>query len=156
MTHRATETKAKAKAHATKATASRRVEEVARLRLRGAAFWNLREHVRGKEAEEGGAWHLAPGVKPMSDGQLWRYVKKADQLLSRSADRSRRQLLRMHLAQLGHLHYKAMQSADYRTALACLESEAELLGLYPKHATGPRGRPFAKKVKTHPSDHAKQ
>jgi hypothetical protein len=45
---------------ATKAQTQARVEEILRIRLDLAEFWNVREFVREKEAEEGSLWHLRP------------------------------------------------------------------------------------------------
>ena len=109
----------------------RRVDEILRIRLDGAEFWDVREYVRGKEVEAGSPWQLKDGEKPMSEGNLWRYMAKADKAIEDSASRSRKKLLRGHAAKRRNLYAKAVLSADYRTALACLRDEAELLGLYP-------------------------
>ena len=127
-----------ARPHATKRTVDRRDEDILRLRSAGATFWDLRAYVRGKGGEEGGAWHLAPGIKPMSDGNLWRYIQKADKIVKAASSHRRKLLLRLYaaklrrqVAKLHRLYYKAVQVGDYRTALAILKDEANLLGLYP-------------------------
>ena len=109
----------------------RRVDEILRIRLDGAEWWDVREYVRAKESEVGSAWLLGEGEKPMSDSNLWRYVAKADQAMEESASRSRKKLIRQHTAKRRNLYAKAVLSADYRSALSCLRDEAELLGLYP-------------------------
>lgn len=114
----------------TKATIARRVEEVLRIRLDGAEFWDVREYAREKEAEEGSAWHLAEGEKPLSDGQLRRYVSRVDRMIAESCRASRRKLLRRHLAQRRNLYAKAVAQGDIRVALSVLADEAKLLGLY--------------------------
>ncbi|VTT97584.1 unnamed protein product [Gemmataceae bacterium] len=43
------------KGKATKPVISQRVEEVLRIRLDGAKFWDVREYVREKEREDGSA-----------------------------------------------------------------------------------------------------
>jgi hypothetical protein len=116
---------------ATRAQVQTRVEEVLRIRLDGAEFWDVREYAREKEREAGSAWELPPGGKPLSDGQLWRYIARADRLLAESCRASRKKLFRRHLAQRRNLYAKATSAGDYRTALAVLRDEAELQGLYP-------------------------
>jgi hypothetical protein len=117
---------------ATKAQMQARIEEVLRIRLDGAEFWDVREYAREKEREPGSAWELPEGAKPLSDGQLWRYVARADKLIAESCRASRKKLLRKHLAQRRNLYAKALNQGDVRAALACKRDEAELLGLYPK------------------------
>jgi hypothetical protein len=116
---------------ATKQQTERRVEELLRIRLDGAEFWDLREYVREKEKEEGSAWHLAPGATPLSDSQIRRLASRADALIAASRERSRRKAVRLHLARRRNLYAKAVLQGDIRTALAVLRDEAELLDLYP-------------------------
>jgi hypothetical protein len=54
---------------------------------------------------------------------------KAEKLISESCRASRKRLLRRHLARRRSLYSKAVLQGDVRAALACLDSEAELLGL---------------------------
>jgi hypothetical protein len=119
-----------ARTKATRATVLRRVEEVLRIRLDGAEFWDVREYAREKEKEAGSAWEPAEGAKPLSDPTLWRYIARADGLIAESCRSSRKKLLRRHRAQRRNLYAKAVLSGDYRTALAVLDSEAKLLGLF--------------------------
>jgi hypothetical protein len=113
-----------------KALMRRRVEEIVRIRLDGAEWWDCCEYVREKEREEGSAWHLAEGQKPLSDASLRRYLSKADRAIAESCRASRKILLRRHLAQRRSLFAKAVSQGDVRTALACLDSEAKLRGLF--------------------------
>jgi hypothetical protein len=115
----------------TKALILRRVEEVVRIRLDGAEYWDVREYVREKEKESGSAWEVHAGGKPLSDASLWRYIARADALAEASARANRKKLLRRHLAQRRNLYAKAVTSGDIRTALTVLKDEAELRGLYP-------------------------
>lgn len=115
---------------ATKAVVARRVEEVLRIRLDGAEFWDVREYAREKEREPGSAWELPEHAKPLSDGQLWRYIGMADKLIAESCRAHRKKLLRRHLAQRRNLFAKAVSQGDIRAALACLDSEAKLTGLF--------------------------
>lgn len=122
---------------ASKAQAQARVEEILSARLDGAEFWDLRELVREKEAEEGSAWHVAEGGKPLSDSQLRRYVARADQLVAESCRASRKKLLRRHLAQRRRLYARAIQTGELGTALSVLRDEAALCGLYPPQKVAP-------------------
>jgi hypothetical protein len=124
---------------ATKATIQRRIEEVLRIRLDGAEFWDVREYAREKEQEAGTVWELKDGAKPLSDGQLWRYIGRADRLIAESSRASRKRLIRRHLAQRRNLYAKSVVAGDYRTALAILRDEAELQGLYPEKAVKLKG-----------------
>jgi hypothetical protein len=116
---------------ATTAQIALRVEEVLRIRLDGAEFWDVREYAREKEKEAGSAWTLPEDGKPLSDGQLWRYIAQADKLIAESCHSSRKKLLRNHLAVRRNLYAKCVSAGDYKAALACKRDEAELLGLYP-------------------------
>jgi hypothetical protein len=112
----------------TKAVISARIEEILRIRLDGAEFWDVREYAREKCAEAGSIWE---NPKCLSDGQLYRYIARADKLIAESCRSSRKRLTRRHLAQRRNLYAKAVNSGDLRTALAVLADEARLLGLFP-------------------------
>jgi hypothetical protein len=124
-------------AKATKANVLRRIEEVLRIRLDGAEFWDVREYTREKEQEAGSAWELAEGGKPLSDVTLWRYIGQADKLIADSCRSSRKKLIRNHLAVRRNLYAKAVAAGDYRTALSIKRDEAELLGIYPPKKIAP-------------------
>ena len=81
----------------------------------------------------------------MSDGQLWRYIGRADRLIAESCRASTKKLLRRHLAQRRNLFAKAVSAGDLRTALAAAQDEARLLNLYPSgrlELTGKAGGPM--------------
>ena len=119
------------KAKATKPVISQRVEEVLRIRLDGAKFWDVREYVREKEVEDGSAWRLKPGENPMSDNQIWRYLQKADRVHGHAAERRASRRLCLAVARRDNLYAKSVLAGDYRTALAVLSDTDRLLGLYP-------------------------
>lgn len=96
---------------------ARRVGEVLRIRLGGAQFHDVVHY-----ASENG-W----GV---TDRQVRTYVRRADDLLVERQDRGRRRVVARHLAQRQALYARAVNAADYRTALAILADEAKLRGLY--------------------------
>ena len=122
-------------AKADKALAARRAEDILRIRLDGAEFWDVVEFVREKEKETGSAWFLEEGATPLSEGMIRKYQECADRLMMNAHEKSRKKLFRRHLAQRRNLYARAATSGDIRTALACLDSEADLLGLYPPKKT---------------------
>jgi hypothetical protein len=129
---------------ATKAVIAQRVEDVLRIRLQGAAFWEVREWAREKEKEEGSPWFLPEGGKPLSDGQLWRYIARADRMAAENYRASAKRLLRRHLVRREHLYSVAVIQGDVRAALAVLADAAALEGLYPpakRELTGKNGGP---------------
>jgi hypothetical protein len=116
---------------ATKAQTAARVEELVQVRLDGAfLFSQIREYAREREKEKDTPWTLAEGDEPLSDGQLRRLVQRADEAIAKSIERSRKRLLRRHLAQRRNLYARAVTTGEIRTALAVLQDEADLLGFY--------------------------
>jgi hypothetical protein len=118
----------------TKAEVRQRVNEVFKLRLGGAEFADIREYAAAPER----AW----GV---SDTQLWRYIRGADTLCKDHFDAQAEHLLNRHLLQRRTLYAHAMGAGDFRTALAVLQDEAKLEGLYPAtktELTGKNGGPM--------------
>jgi hypothetical protein len=128
-------------ARADKALVARRVDDILRIRLDGAEWWDVRDFVREKEGEPGSAWFLADGETPLSDGQIRRYQQRADRLVLQSHERSRKRLFRQHLAKRRSLFGRAVASGDYATALRILDSEAKLAALFPpeKHEHAGKG-----------------
>jgi hypothetical protein len=118
-------------AKADKALSARRVDEILRIRLDGAEWWDVREYVREQEKVEDSAWFVAEGATSLSDAMIRKYQEKADRLVWQSHEKSRRKLLRRHLAQRRNLFAKAVAQGDVKAALAVLRDEAELLDLYP-------------------------
>lgn len=102
---------------ATNAVVLQRVEEVLAIRLDGAQLHDIRRY-----ASENG-W----GV---SDRQLERYIEKADQLLVERRQRKWKRLTALHVARREALYARALQAADFRTALAVLQDMAKLQNLY--------------------------
>jgi hypothetical protein len=112
---------------ATRAEVAARVEEVLHARLNGAEAHDLRALAREKE------WNV-------SDRQLWRYVEAADRLIEEHFEKDRDRLFRRHVFQRRALYARVLQDGDYRTALAILKDEGELLNLYPAKRTEVTGR----------------
>src|SRR4051794_2556667 len=88
----------------TRAQIEQRVNEVLAIRLAGAQLWDVREYVREKEREDGSPWRLAEGQNPLSDSQLYRYLDRADKLITSSSLASRKKLLRLHRARREYLY----------------------------------------------------
>jgi predicted DNA-binding protein (UPF0251 family) len=105
-----------------KATVRLRTNEVLALRLHGAEFMDIRQHA----ADQG--WNV-------SDRQLFRYIAAGDALLAETLERDREKLLNRHIAQRRALFARAMAVSDYGTALRVLNSEAEMLNLFPAKRT---------------------
>jgi hypothetical protein len=120
-------------AKATKATVARRVEEVLRIRLDGAQFWDVLQYVAEKEAAAEEPWAVPEGGKPIAPRTVWWYIGKADALLAETfrKEAGRKKLMRRHLAQRRGLYAKAVLQGDIKAALSVLRDEAALLGLYP-------------------------
>jgi len=106
-------------AKSTNAVISQRVEEILRLRIDGANFADIRDYADAPER----AWGI-------SDSQIKRYIQKSDELLRERTERGRGKITRIHLARRETLFARAVQSADLRTALAVLYSDAKLRGLF--------------------------
>jgi hypothetical protein len=105
---------------------AQRVEEVFKLRLGGAEFADIRQFASDPEQN----WNV-------SDRQIWRYIKSADKLIKERFDARAEHLLNRHLLQRRTLFAHAMGSGDFRTALAVLQDEAKLEGLYPATKIAP-------------------
>jgi hypothetical protein len=67
----------------------------------------------------------------VGERQLWNYVAKANDLLAKRMERDRDKLLARHISQRRNLYARALNAADYRTALAVVDSEAKLCALFP-------------------------
>lgn len=102
---------------ATKTTITQRIDEILRIRLDGAAFHDIVQYV----AEKG--WGL-------KERQIRNYIKKADDLLVERRQRSRKRCLELHIARRESLYARAVNAADYRTALSVLADMARLNELY--------------------------
>jgi hypothetical protein len=113
----------------TKADFLKRVEAVFKLRLGGAEFADIREYATAPEQ----GWNV-------SDSQLWRYIAAADKLIKERFDARAEHLLNRHLLQRRTLYAHAMGAGDFRVALAVLQDEAKLEGLYPPNRTELTGK----------------
>lgn len=99
------------------AEVARRVEAVLRIRLDGAQHHDI---VAYAEEQKWG----------VSDRQVRTYIRRADALLVERRDTSRRRLVARHIAQRESLFARAVNGADYRTALAVADSLSKLQGLF--------------------------
>jgi hypothetical protein len=110
---------AKAKKKSDAAEVARRVGEVLRIRLDGAQL-----HDTVHYASENG-WNV-------SDRQVATYIRRADELLVERQDKSRKRVIARRLSQREALFARALNAADYRTALAVLADLDKLQGHYPE------------------------
>jgi hypothetical protein len=118
----------------TRAEVQSRVEAVFKLRLGGAEFADIREYAAAPEQ----SWNV-------SDTQLWRYIRAADNLVRERFDARADHLLNRHILQRRQLYAHAMGAWDFSTALRVLQDEAKLEGLYPpekRELTGKDGGPL--------------
>src|SRR5262249_48633900 len=127
-------------AKANKATVAAPVEEILRIPLDGAQFWDIKQYVAEKEADGAAPWTVPEGGKPLADRTLWFYIQRADRLVKESCSQGRKRLFRNHLAKRRNLYAKAVLSGDYSTAARLLADEARLLGLYPEEKVRLKGK----------------
>ncbi len=113
----------------TKAEVMKRVEEVFKLRLGGAEFSDIVQYASAPEQN----WNV-------SERQLWNYIAAADRLVKERFDAKAEHLLNRHVLQRRTLYAHAMGAGDFRTALAVLQDEAKLEGLYPATKTELTGK----------------
>jgi hypothetical protein len=71
----------------------------------------------------------------VSDRQLWRYIAAGDKMLAETLERDREKIINRHIAQRRALFARCMSVSDYRTGLATLRDEGELLNIYPPRKT---------------------
>lgn len=62
---------------------------------------------------------------------IYRYVKKAREIIEAESEHSREALLLEHRAHRRDLRFRARAAGDFRAELATAQDEAKLLGLYP-------------------------
>ncbi|HXD86513.1 MAG TPA: hypothetical protein VN641_08470, partial [Urbifossiella sp.] len=108
---------AEPKSKASRAEVAERIAEVLRIRLDGAAFHDVVAYAKEK------GWNV-------SERQCGRYLAQADDLLADRRDKSRKRSIALHLARRESLYARAVNAADYRTALAVLDSTAKMQNLF--------------------------
>src|SRR5262245_44540262 len=112
-----------------RATVAKRVEEVLQLRLAGAEVWDILQYA----AEQEPPWNVG-------ERQIRNYIAAGDKLLEQSLEKDRERLLNRHLAQRRALLARCLAVADFKTALAVIKDEADLLNLYPPKRTELTGK----------------
>jgi hypothetical protein len=130
-------TRKSASGRSTKRVVRQRVEEIFILRLGGAEFHDICEFARRSTDDDG------KPCKPwgVSEAQLRRYIAAADKLCKARFDAKADHLLARHLLQRRRLFAQAIEVGDYKTALAILQDEAKLEGLYPTDSGQSGGGP---------------
>ena len=130
-----------ARPKADKATAALRVEDLLRVRLAGAALWEMCAYVRAEEKNPASVpWFVTDDRPAVSESQIRRYVQRTDVLIAAALERDRRKLLNLHLAQRRSLLARCLAQNDLSNARGILKDEAELLGLYPEKKTTVQGK----------------
>jgi hypothetical protein len=119
---------------AEKATIDARVEEILRIRLDGAEWWDVRQFVTEKQEAGLPPWAIPEGGKPVSERQLYRYMRAADRMVRESLADTRPKVIRDHIAKRRALYARAVRAGDFRSALSILDSLAKLQGLFPDPA----------------------
>jgi hypothetical protein len=99
------------------AEVARRVEEVLRIRLDGAQYHDVLHY----SAEKG--WGL-------KERQIREYIARADDLLVERQEKKRKRVIARRLSMREALFARAVNAADYRTALAILSDMDKLQGHY--------------------------
>jgi hypothetical protein len=118
------------RARPTKEQVKQRTNEIVRILLDGAESWDIEEYVREQEADADSPWHIGA---PISYCQIRRYVQRAERQIAKASSKENRgRLIHRHLARRRSLYAKAVAQGDIRAALAVLDSEAKLLGLFPQ------------------------
>lgn len=95
-----------------------RVEAVLRIRLDGAQFHDVVQF-----ASENGWGDL-------TERQIRNYIRRADDLLVERQEKKRKRIIARRLSQREALFARAVNAADYRTALAILSDMDKLQGHY--------------------------
>jgi hypothetical protein len=117
-------------AQATAAIVKLRVQAVLELRLAGMEGWNVRRFVAEQEAAGVVPWIVPEGSKPLSERQIRNYVTAADRAIEEEIRHSRHKFLIQHLAMRKKLYRRAVEKDDQKTALAILDSMAQISGLW--------------------------
>lgn len=94
-----------------------RVTEILRIRIDGAQLHDVIAYAAEKQ------WGL-------TDAECAGLVEQADSIVSSRQDTNRRRVTAVHIARRETLYARAVNGADYRTALSCLADIAKLQGLY--------------------------
>jgi hypothetical protein len=116
---------------ATKTTTRQRAEQVIKLQLHGASFPDVREYARREDPEAGTPW-LGPNGKPLSDRQLWRIWRAADELYAERMEGDWEKEFARAILKRRLLYARALEAGDNRTALAAAQDESRLRGQYPE------------------------
>jgi hypothetical protein len=117
---------------ADKATATRRVHDLLAVVLDGAQGWDVFQYVRTQEQQEGTVWFVGDAATPLSDAMIRKYLTRTYKLLESAQEKSRRRLLRRHVARLNHLYARATTTGELSVARAVLRDLAEIQRLLPR------------------------
>lgn len=119
------------KARANKEQIKSRVAELARIMLDGTMNLDIEQFVREREKDPKSLWFVGECEQPMHYATIRRYIGKAEKLIAADCKEDRPKLIQWHIAKRRRLYAGAVRQGDNRAALAILDSEARLLGLFP-------------------------
>ncbi|MBX9681419.1 MAG: hypothetical protein K2X38_21910 [Gemmataceae bacterium] len=100
--------------------------------LDGAATWDVCEFVAQEEKNPESPWFMQSGEQPRGYAAVMKVLRQAKAVIAAEGIGDREQLLQLHIAKRQAVYAKALEQGDMRAALACLDSEAKILGLFPK------------------------
>jgi predicted RNase H-like nuclease (RuvC/YqgF family) len=123
-----------ARSKANKAIAEQRTDEVLRIVLDGAMLHDVVAFVRENERDPESVWHVPDDGTPLSEAMIRKYIEYAYDWIDEHHEKSRRRLLRRHLARVQHLYGKTMVAQEFSVALAALKHLAEVQRLMPSPA----------------------
>jgi hypothetical protein len=95
-----------------------RITDTLRIISAGGTIFDLRTYAAENQ------WNV-------SDRTLHRYINQANKRIAQLVEKDRGKLLNKALVQRETLYARALESGDWRSALACLDSREKLLGLFP-------------------------
>lgn len=116
-----------------------RIRVVADALLDGSVGLDPVEWIRTQEADKASPFYVGQDREPLSYDQCRRMVRKGHELIAQTVENDRERLVATHRAKRAVLYARCVKKGDERTALAVLQDECELLGLYPRKTDQPNG-----------------
>lgn len=125
----------KSKPKATNAKVIARTHDMLRAILDGAESWDILEYVRKQESDPKSCWHPEPGEKPLCRASVYLYAERAEELIDKTCEPDRRQLIKKHEKRRIRLYAQAVARGNLKVAATVMKDLAELQGLYPPKKT---------------------
>ncbi len=116
----------------------KRVAEIARILLDGAVGIDVEDFIAEKEKESESLWFIPEGQQGIGYSQRMRMIQRAETLIGEMCQGDDKiKALQRHLAMRRRLYAAAVAQGDVKAALACADSEAKLLKLFPREEAKP-------------------